>query len=305
MIWSAVAHVFSVLLELIHIGRMSDRDKDLEILVLRYQLGIADRKLNRTIKPNLIEKLTLSVLVGRLKRETNRSANQLRTTLRLLSPRTVFRWHNELVKRKWTYNHQSKGGRPRLSQDLQNLIVSLAKENPRWGYGKIEGELLKLGVKVSQTTIRNVLNRHGIVPAPVRAGSIGWRHLMNHYNSQLLACDFLTVETLFLKTVYIFFFIEIGTRRIHIAGITEHPNGHWVAQQARNFGWILQEGDTNFTCLIRDNDSKYTDSFDTVFESEGINIICTPFRAPNANTFAERWVRTLRTECLDNILVVC
>jgi len=105
--------------------------------------------------------------------------NQLRHTLRLFSPRTVIRWHNELVKRKWTYNHQSKGGRPRLSQDLQNLIISLAKENPRWGYGEIEGELLKLGVKVSQTTIRNVLNRHGIVPAPVRAGSIGWRQLMN------------------------------------------------------------------------------------------------------------------------------
>jgi putative transposase len=304
MIWSAVAHIFSVLLELLQISRMSEHDKDLEILVLRYQLGIADRKLNRTIKPNRIERLTLAVLVNRLKRETNHSTNQLRTTLRLFSPRTVFRWHNELVKRKWTYKHQNKGGRPRLSQDIQDLVIRLAKENPRWGYGKIEGELLKLGIKVSQTTIRNFLNRQGIVPAPVRAGSLGWRHLMNHYKSQLLACDFLTVETLFLKTIYIFFFIEIGTRRVHIAGITEHPNGYWVAQQARNFGWFLQERDTNFVCLIRDNDSKYTDSFDTVIESEGINIIRTPFRAPNANAFAERWVRTLRTECLDNILVV-
>ena len=172
MSWSAVAHVFSILLELIHIGRLSDLDKDLEILVLRYQLGIADRKLNQTIKPNRIEKLTLAVLVSRLKQETNCSANHLRVTLRLFSPRTVFRWHQELVKRKWTYKHQNKGGRPRLSQDVQDLIVRLAKENARWGYGKIEGELLKLGIKVSQTTIRNVLNRHGIVPVPVRAGSI-------------------------------------------------------------------------------------------------------------------------------------
>jgi putative transposase len=304
MIWSAVAGIFSVILELIQIGRMSDRDKDLEILVLRYQLGIADRRLNRTFKPSRIEKLTLAVLVDKLKRETTRSANQLRAALRFFSPRTVLRWHNELVKRKWTYKHQNKGGRPKVSQDLQNLIIRLAKENPRWGYGKIEGELLKLGIKVSQTTIRNILNRNGIIPAPVRSGSIGWRHLMNHYKCQLLACDFLTVETLFLKTIYIFFFIEIGTRRIHIAGISDHPNGHWVAQQARNFGWLLQEHDTNFVCLIRDNDSKYTDSFDTVFESEGINIICTPYRAPNANTFAERWVRTLRTECLDNLLIV-
>jgi putative transposase len=98
--------------------------------------------------------------------------------------------------------------------------------------------------------------------------------------------------------------LEIGTQRIHIAGITEHPNGQWVAQQARNFGWYLQERDIDYVCLVRDNDSKYTDSFDNVFESEGINIVCTPFKAPNANSFAERWVKTLRVECLDNLLVV-
>ena len=304
MIWSAVANIFSLLLELLQISRMSDMDKDLEILILRYQLGIADRKLNRTIKPDRIEKLTLAILVNRLKSTANHSKSELRSSLRLFSPRTVFRWHNELVKRKWTYKHQNRGGRPRISRDREDLIVRLAKENLRWGYGKIEGELLKLGIKVSQTAIRNVLNRHGIVPAPIRAGSIGWRHLMNHYKSQLMACDFLTVETLFLKTLYVFFFIEIGTRRVHIAGITEHPNGHWVAQQARNFGWFLQEHDNDYVCLIRDNDSKYTDSFDTVFESEGINIIRTPFKAPNANSFAERWVKTLRVECLDNLLVV-
>ena len=133
MIWSAVAHVFSLLLELIHISRMSDLDKDLEILVLRYQLGIADRKLNRTIKPDRIEKLTLAILVNRLKSTTNRSTNELRSALRLFSPRTVFRWHNELVKRKWTYKHQNRGGRPRISRDREDLIVRLAKENPRWG----------------------------------------------------------------------------------------------------------------------------------------------------------------------------
>ena len=121
--------------------------------MLRYQLGIADRKLNRTIKPNRIEKLTLAVLASRMKSTANCSANGLRSSLRLFSPRTVFRWHNELVKRKWTYTHQNKGGRPRPKQDIQYLIVRLAKENPRWRYGKIEGELLKLGIKVSQTTI--------------------------------------------------------------------------------------------------------------------------------------------------------
>ena len=107
-----------------------------------------------------------------------------------------------------------------------------------------------------------------------------------------------------MKTIYIFFFLEFRTRRVHIAGITEHPNGHWVTQQARNFGWFLQERDANYVCLIRDNDSKYTDYFDTVFDSESVNIMFTPFIAPNANSFAERWVRTLRAEYLDNLLVV-
>ena len=135
MIWSAVAHIFSLLIELIQIGRMSDPDKDLEILVLRYQLGIAERKLNRTIKPNRVEKMTLAVLVNRIRRTADRSTDELRFFLRLFSPRTVFRWHNELVKRKWTYKHQPKGGRPPISQDTTDLVLSLARENARWGYG--------------------------------------------------------------------------------------------------------------------------------------------------------------------------
>jgi putative transposase len=132
MIWSAVAHIFSVLLELLQISRMSDMDKDLEIMVLRYQLGIADRKLSRTVKPSRIENLTLAVLVNRLKFDTNRSSNERRNSLRLFSPRTVLRWHNELVKRKWTYNHQNKGGRPRLSKDVQDLCMGVLNRNSRF-----------------------------------------------------------------------------------------------------------------------------------------------------------------------------
>ena len=304
MVLSVIAHIFALLLELVRISRISDHDKDLEILVLRYQLGIADRKLNRTIKPERIEKLTLAVLAARLKSRTNRTTNQLQHTLRIFSPRTVIRWHNELVKRKWTYARKNKGGRPRISQDVEALILRLARENTCWGYGKIAGELIKLGIILSESTIRNVLHRHGIVPAPVRAGAIGWRQLMNHYKSQILACDFLTVETLFLKTLYVFFFIEIGTRRVYLAGVTDHPDGPWVAQQARQYVWELQEQEMTFCCLIHDRDSKYTDVFDTVFTSEGINVIHTPVRAPNANAFAERWVRTLRGECLDQLLII-
>ena len=298
MILSTMAHIFAALLELIRISRLSDHDKDLEILVLRYQLGIADRKLNRTLKPDKSEKLTMAVLVSRLKRRTKRTTNGLRSSVRIFTPQTVIRWHNELVRRKWTYKKKNKGGRPRISQQMEKLIVRLAQENGRWGYGKIAGELIKLGLAFSESTIRNVLNRNGILPAPVRYGSIGWRHLMDHYKSQILACDFLTVETLFLKTVYIFFFIELNTRRVYLAGVTSHPNGFWVGQQARQFVWELQEHENTFRHLIHDRDSKYTKAFDDVFRSEGINIIRTPVKAPNANAYAERFVRSLREEIL-------
>jgi transposase InsO family protein len=216
----------------------------------------------------------------------------------------VIRWHNELVRRKWTYKQTNKGGRPGINKQLENLIVQLAEENSRWGYGKIAGELIKLGLSLSESTIRNVLNRNGIVPAPVRYGSLGWRHLMDHYKSQILACDFLTVETLFLKTAYVFFFIELQTRRVYLAGVTSHPNARWVAQQARQFTWQLREHENKFHHLIHDRDSKYNKVFDDVFRSEDIHIIRTPVKAPNANAYAERFVRSLREECLDNLLII-
>jgi putative transposase len=183
-------------------------------------------------------------------------------------------------------------------------VIQLALENDDWGYGKIAGELEKLGIELSETAVGNILRAEGIEPAPVRAGSIGWKTLMRHYREQLLATDFFTVETILLKTVYVFFLIELGTRRVYLAGITQHPNGHWVTQQARNQVWLLQEKDTDYIGLIRDNDSKYTEAFDAVFESEGINIIRPPYPAPNANSVAERWVRTVRSECLDKLLIL-
>ncbi|MCP4081361.1 MAG: transposase [Planctomycetaceae bacterium] len=160
-------------------------------------------------------------------------------------------------------------------------------------------------MEVSESTVRNMLKAHDILPAPVRFGSIGWRTLMRHYKHQLLACDFFTVETLRLQTLYVFFFIELGTRRVHLAGVTGNPAGVWITQQARNMIWTLNERGavTDLRCLIRDNDGKYASSFDAVFESEGMKILRTPYQAPNANSFAERWVLTARSECLDYILI--
>lgn len=180
MIWYVIALTFSTMLELVTIGRLSDREKDLETLILRHQLDILERKRTEPIKPSKAEKLTLTVLANKLKRVKKCSTNQLRDIIRIFQPETVLKWHRELVRRKWTQERANKGSRPQINQAVEDLIIRLAQENSRWGYGKIEGELLKLGFKVSQTTIRNVLNRHDIEPAPVRNGSIGWRQLLKH-----------------------------------------------------------------------------------------------------------------------------
>ena len=161
-----------------------------------------------------------------------------------------------------------------------------------------------LGIKLSQTTIRNVLNRNGIVPAPVRFGSVGWRKLMKHYKGQIIACDFFTIETFWLKTLYVFFFIELGSRRVHLAGLTANPDSTWVTQQARQFVWNLEETDANLKFLIHDGDSKFINAFDNAFKSSGFHVIHTPLRAPDANAYAERWVRTVREECLDHLLIM-
>jgi len=301
--WFVLCYLFSTLISLVSIGRLSQQEKDLEILLLRHQLAILKRKLDKPVKPNRAEKLTLAVLTARLRLVTRRPASALRDVIRIVQPETVLKWHRELVRRKWLQKQKPKGGRPRMSQELEDLIVQMAQENARWGYGKIEGELLKLGFTVSESTVRDVLKRRHIVPAP-RRGSSSWRHLMSHYKEHLITCDFFTVETLTLKTLYVLFFIELGSRKAHLAGVIANPNGIWVAQQARQVMWELGERNPPWRFLIRDRDKKYVEAFDTVFRSEGIKIIRTPVRAPNANAYAERWVRTVREECLDHLLIL-
>ena len=247
--------------------------------------------------------MTLAILATKLKRTTHQTANQLRDVIRIFQPETVLRWHRELVRRKWTYKHKNKGGRPPISKEMESFILRLARENSRMGYGKIVGELFKLGFQVSLTTVRNVLDRYGIQPASVRNGSIGWRHLMTHYKEQILACDFFTVETILLQTFYVFFFIELGSRQVHFAGVTTNPNQIWVVQQARQLVWELPERERPLRFLIHDNDGSFCQAFDAVFVSEGFHVIPTPFRAPNANAFSERWIRSAREECLDLILI--
>jgi transposase InsO family protein len=184
---------------------------------------------------------------------------------------------------------------------VARLVLRFAKENPRWGYVRIQGELKKVDIFVSAATIRSLLRRHGLKPAPRRDGPY-WKEFLSEQAAGILACDFFCVETIGLKTLYVLFFIEVSTRRVHLAGVTSHPNSAWVTQQARNLAIEDQLREVSF--LIRDRDTKYSGPFDEVFRSEGVRVIRTPIRAPMANAFAERFVRTVRRECLDNILVL-
>ncbi len=184
-------------------------------------------------------------------------------------------------------------------RECRELVLRLAAENPRWGYQRLRGELAKLGYRVSATTIRSILGRHGRGPAPRRG--LSWREFLTAQAGGLLACDFFTVETVRLQVLYVLFFIELQSRRVFVLGCTQHPTEAWVTQQARNLSWQIDG--SPFRVLIRDRDSKFSRSFDQVFTAQGFRVIRTPYRSPRANAHAERWVGTARRECLDWLLI--
>jgi transposase InsO family protein len=190
-----------------------------------------------------------------------------------------------------------------VPSEVQALIVRLATENPRWGYERIKGELAGLGCGVSASSIRRVLRSNGIGPAP-RRSSTTWRCFLRQQASGIVACDFFSVDTVWLTRFYVLFFIELETRRVHLCGITTNPVGDWVTQQARNLAASLDDTGRVVGHLIRDRDAKFTRTFDDVWRSIGAQVVRTPVRAPNANAFAERWVGTARRECLDHLLIV-
>jgi transposase InsO family protein len=270
-----------------------DAAKELEILVLRHQLAVLHRQ---TPHPRL-EPADRALLAA-----ISRVLPRARWSCFIVTPQTLLRWHRRMVARAWTYPHRGPG-RPPLAEDVQQLIVRLARENPRWGYQRIKGELLRLNVQVSATAIRTTLRRHGLDPAPRRAITT-WRSFLRDQAAGIVACDFFTVESIWLRRLYVLFFIELDTRRVHVAGVTANPDGAWVTQQARNLLLVLGERGRRVRFLLRDRDTKFCRSFDDVFRSEGAEVLLTPVQAPNANAYAERWVRTVRAECLDWLLIV-
>jgi putative transposase len=187
--------------------------------------------------------------------------------------------------------------------EVRALVVQLARENSGWGYRRIQGELVGLGIKLAASTVWMILKEAGLEPAPKRLET-SWATFLRQQAASILECDFLTVDTLFLKRFYVLFFIELATRRVHLAGITTNPDGRWVTQQARNLLMELGDKDIRPQFLVRDRDSKFTCDFDEVFGSEGIRIIKALVRAPKARAHAERWVGSIRRECLDRLLIL-
>jgi putative transposase len=283
------------LLDLLVFCRKTEAALQIEVLALRHQLRVLERQVHRP-RLRAADGLLLSALSRMLPRPAWRSF--------LVSPETLLRWHRELVHWKWAslYARRPPRGRPRQSAERQELIVRLARENSRWGYRPIQGELLKVGCRCSHGTVRNVLRQHGLLPAP-RRGQRSWREFVRQHADQILAVDFFTVETVLLQRLHVLFFLEIGSRCVHLAGCTASPTGAWVVQQARQLAWLLHDGKIQARFLLHDRDSKFTAGFDEVFQSEGVEVIRLPYRSPRANSFAERWVGTARREVLDHLLI--
>jgi len=272
-----------------------DHAKDTELLVLRHENAVLRRNAGR-VRYEPADRAWFAALTRFIPRR--RWAGVFPVT-----PATLLAWHRSLAARKYDTSKRRQPGRPATVRSIARLAVRLAKENPLWGYRRVHGELTKLGATVAPSTIYEILRAAGIDPAPRRAGPT-WRQFLHAQAAGILAVDFLHVDTVLLTRLYVLVFIEHGTRRMHLAGVTAHPTGEWTVQQARNLALNIGERFEDFRFLIRDRGSNFTRSFDAVFQATSATILRTAIRAPRMNAICERLIGTLRRELLDHSLIL-
>lgn len=222
-------------------------------------------------------------------------------------PETILAWYRRLIAQKFDGSqYRQYPGRPRVRCEVVELTVQMARENPLWGYDRIAGALGNLGHEISDQTVGNILRRFGIAPAPKRSQNTTWSGFIRSHLAVMAGIDFFTVEVLTwrgLATYYVLFFLHLETRRVTLAGITRHPTTLWMEQIARNAVDEVSGSMRQVRFALHDRDSKFCASFRGILRSGGITPIALPARSPNLNAFAERWVRSVKTECLSRLIL--
>ncbi len=277
---------------------MTDRDKDTEILVLRHQIAVLQRQLGGTrVRFSPADRALLAALLHRLPRQT---LHRLRL---LVCPDTILRWHRDLMCRRHArMSRPNRPGRPRTIRSVRVLVLRLVKDNPSWGYRRIHGELLVLGIKVAASTVWQILTDAGIDPAPERASS-AWAQFLHSQAEVLLGCDFFETVTLTGVRMYVLVVIEHAQRRIRVLGATPHPTAAWVTQAVRNLVMDLADAHCRARFLIRDRDGKFPHLFDAVLADASIQVVLSGIQMPRMNSITERWIQTCRHELLDRTLI--
>lgn len=287
-----MSHLFRLLITRVGLLLASGDKRDAEILALRHQIFVLKRQLERP-RFTPADRAILAVLSRGFDRR------RLDRVMLIVKPATVIGWHRRLVASHWTQPPHSRTGRPPTPTELRQLVLRLDAENPIWGYRRIHGEMRRLGHRIAASTVWKILRNAGREPIPNRTGPT-WSEFITSQAHAMLATDFFCVDTVALRRFYVLFFIEIDTRRVHLAGITTNPTGAWTSQAARN---LTMSFDKTIRFVIRDGAGQYTRTFDDVFAAVGASVITIPPGAPRANAFAERWVRTIRHELLDRTLI--
>jgi putative transposase len=294
MLFDLVYSLLRLLLDLVDV-RLRVHDPEAELLLLRHQLRVVRRQVKRP-QLNTADRTIMAALSQRM--------NRASLIGMLVQPETVLGWHRELVRRRWAaFGHRRGPGRPGLDPELQQLILQMAKDNPSWGCVRVRGELLKLGHRVSATAIRKLLRRNRIGPAPLRSRQT-WKAFLRAQASAIVLTDFLSVDTVLLKRLYVLLYMELATRRVIWFAVTDRPDAQWVTQQARNVTWELNQLGVPARFLIHDHDHKYGGGSDRVFEADGMAVIKTPIAAPTANSHIERQIGSTRRECIDWLLIL-